>query len=227
MKRKITKEEYEKLSDVLKGEYEEKSGSFFQKIPDDDEAIEALRIAKNNEKSEHNKTKQALTDLQSQLDEMKNEGSRKRGDVEAIENSWKDKFTKRETELTEKINNLTSTVSKSMRDSITTQIAAKISVSPALMKKVLDERVSVEYSEGIFLTRILDASGKPSALTIEDLEKETLANKDYAPIIIASKASGGAKNPANPAGSVEIPNKPYSRMTPSELKAQIDSKGEN
>ena len=227
MKRKLNKEEFEKLSDVMKAEYEEKNGSYFAKIEDEDEALEALRLAKKNESDSHSETKKRLKELQDKLEELTNEGSRKRGDVEALENSWKDKFTKRETELTEQINNLTSSVSKSTRDSITGQIAAKISNAPNLMKRVLDERVSVEFVEGVATARVLDATGKPSALTIEDLEKEILANKEYAPIIIASRASGGAKAPVTPAGGTENPTKPFSRMTPSELKAQIDSKGEN
>lgn len=228
MKRKLNKEEFEKLSEAMKAEYEEKNGAYFAKIEDEDEALEALRLAKKNESDSHSATKARLKELQDKLDELTNEGSRKRGDVEALENSWKEKFTKRETELLDENTKLRSGVSKSTRDSITGQIAAKISNTPTLMKRVLDERVSVEFIEGVATTRVLDATGKPSALTIEDLEKEILANKEYAPIIIASRASGGAKTPVtNSVGDGQTAQKPLSRQTPSELKAYIDSKGEN
>ena len=39
MKRKITKVEFDALNEVLKCEYEEKNGSYFAKLEDDDEAF--------------------------------------------------------------------------------------------------------------------------------------------------------------------------------------------
>ena len=199
------------------------------KLEDEDEAIEALRLAKKNESDSHSETKKRLKELQDKLDELTNEDHRKRGDVEALENSWKEKLSKRETELMEQINMLQNSAIKSTKDSILSGLASKY-VKPEyqrMFKKDIEDRIEVQLENGSSAIRILGSDGKPSALTMEDFEKEILANKEYAPIVIANRASGGAKIPVTPAGGQETALKPFSRMTPGELKAQIDAKGEN
>ena len=44
--------------------------------------------------------------------------------------------------------------------------------------------------DGTPIVRVLDANGKPSAMSIEDLEKEISANKAFAPLLVGSNASG-------------------------------------
>lgn len=231
MKRKISKEEFEKLSDVMKAEYQEKNGHYFAKIEDDDEALEALERAKKNEVDSHKETKAALKKLQDQLEEIQNEGSRKKGDVEALENSWKKKFGDRETELTKEIEKLSGIVNNSLRDSALTTLASKL-VKPEshrLFKKSIEERLITEIKDGVPTLRILDPAGKPSALTIEDLEKEIVANKEYAPIIITSRASGGAEKPSRSGAPMTQDGKPINlaSLTPTQLAAHLaENKGE-
>lgn len=192
MKRKITKEDFEKLSDALKANYSEKGGSYFLNIEDDDEAITELKKARENEKESHRESKLKMKDLETKIEELTNGKHKIDGNIEALENSWKEKFNTRETELTLQISKLNTIVIQSAKDSITSSLANEISNSPKLMKRILDERVSVEITETGPVHRILDAQGKPSAMTLEDLKKETIANKEYSPIIIASRASGAA-----------------------------------
>jgi len=224
MKRKISKEEYEKLSDVLKAEYELKGDSYLAKIEGDDDAITALRNAKDNESNAHKETKKLLSTLQEQLDNLTGEKNKRDGNIEALEKSWKDKLTARESELTAQINNLSNSAIHSAKEAITGPLAAKLSSkSSSLMKRVLDDRISVELVDGKPVTRILDLAGKPSAMSLEDLQKEIVANKEYAPIITVSRASGGASNPSNAAGGHTPSNgndgKPVilSKMTPAQL----------
>lgn len=234
MKLKISKEEYDKLPDLLKAEYTEKNGAYHQNVPDTDEAIEALRLAKENEKKEHKATKDALENLKNELAEIRNEGNRKKGDVEALETSWKGKLAARETELTNQINALRNHVIKSMRDATSGELASAISTVPSVMKRILTDRMTIDFEGETPSLRILGIDGKPSALTIEDLKKEILANPEYAPIIIGSKASGGASKPANAGGANE--RKTYAdkdgkpvdlaSMTPGQLVATLGLKKE-
>lgn len=193
LKRKISKEEFDKLPDVLKSEYKEKNGSYLADIEGDDEAVIALRQAKDNEKNEHAKTKETLKNLQDQLDALSGDKMRKDGDVAALDKSWKEKLTARETELNNQISSLQNVVVKSQRDSVLSALAAKLikPESHRLFKKSIEDRFNVEIGESGPVVRILDAHGKPSAMTIEDLEKEIIANKEYSPIVIGSRASGG------------------------------------
>lgn len=194
MKRKINKETFDKLSDEKKADYKEKNGEYFLIIEDEDEAVETLRRAKENEVENHKETKKKLKELESQLEELTHGSHKKAGDIEALENSWKTKFNTRETELTTEIGRLKNIVSSSLKDSALTSLAAKL-VKPEshrLFKRSIEDRFNVEIEGEKSTLRILDIHGKPSALTLEDLEKEILANKEYSPIIIASRASGAA-----------------------------------
>lgn len=231
IKRKINKEEFEKLPDIMKSEYEDKGGSYIAIIDGDDEAVESLKKAKEHESNAHKETKKALKELEDRLNSMDYEGKKKSNDIEAIEKSWSEKLLNREKELGDERDNLKSMLASSLRDSTIASIASKIVKPDAqrLFKKSIEERFNVDIENGKASLRILDKEGKPSAMTLEDFEKEILADKEYGSILVVSKASGGAG--AKPGQSVTSPGsekpKPFSRMTPAELKAQIDAKGDN
>lgn len=194
MKLKITKEEFNALPDILKAEYEEKGNAYFQKVPDQEDAILAIKQAKDNESAAHKETKAALAKAAADLEELRTGQHRKNGDVEALDASWKAKFAERETELLNETNTLKGAAIKAAKQSVLTGIAAK-HVKPEyhrMFMKDIDERFDVQLENGQAVVKVLSADGKPSALTMQDFEKEILANKEYAPIIIASRASGGS-----------------------------------
>ena len=72
--------------------------------------------------------------------------------------------------------------------------------------------MKAEEVEGQIKTRILDKDGNPTAQTFDDLEKEFLANKDFAPILVGSKGSGGGANGNNGGGGANS-GKQISRST--------------
>ena len=75
-------------------------------------------------------------------------------------------------------------------------------------------RLDLEIADGVPITRVLDAAGKPSALSLDDLKKEFVDNKSYAAIIKASDANGGGAGPSSDGNGV--PNKKLSEMTATE-----------
>lgn len=230
MKRKISKEEFDKLSDVKKEDYKEKNGSYFLDIEDDDEAIVSLTQAKENEKNRRKELQKELDTLKEQIQEITNEKNRKTGDVEALENSWKERLTKRETELTSELNKLRSSVINTSRDNLLTQLASKLAKSDShrLFKKGIEDRIHSEFDGEKVVHRILDKEGKPSALGIEDFEKEILANKEFSSILVASKASGAGGSDTKKLGAGSPPNaeKPplLANMKPSEIAAGITAR---
>lgn len=119
------------------------------------------------------------------------EKAKKDGDVSAIEKSWSEKLTAREAELNAQIDSRDNSLKTMLVDNVAQTLASAISVSPALMMPHIKSRLSVEVQDGKHITRVLDAEGKPSAATIDDLKKEFVANEAFAPVIIGSKASGG------------------------------------
>lgn len=148
----------------------------------------------------HNETllgekKAAKTQAQKALEDSEAarlEASRKSGDVEAIEKSWSEKFTARETELNERIKQ-----SETMIDSLTTKssaatMASELAVqgSASVLEPHILNRLRTEIRDGKPTTIVLDAAGQPSAMTLGELKAEISNNAAFAPLIVGSKANG-------------------------------------
>lgn len=201
----------EKLDDIpeaIRGEYvEDKEGGGFKLAIEGLEDTGALKRAKQHEVDEHGKTKaelKKLRDAQSARDaeaqRLKDEAAKASGNVEAVEKSWKEKLTARETELQTRydsdVGSLTSDVKRLLVENVAQSMASEIAVegSAVALLPHIRERLGVEVRDGKRVTVVLDAKGQTSALTIEELKKEIASNKAFAPLIAGSKASGGGAN---------------------------------
>ena len=81
-------------------------------------------------------------------------------------------------------------------------IAAELSDSPDLILPHIKSRLTVNQGEdGQFTTAVLDAQGKLSATTIEELAQEFRSNEKFAPAIRAGKSSGGGAREENNGGA--------------------------
>lgn len=227
MKRKITKVEFEALNEVLKAEYEEKNGAYFAKLEDDDEAITSLKQAKDNEKLSHAETKAKLKKFEDELANKEAERLRASGDVKALEDSWNAKYTTRESELLKRISDSDNMIKSTQKETILATLASKLvdAKDSRIFKMSVKDRIDVEIVDGSIKHRILDKEGKPSALSIEDFEKELRADQEYSSIVIASQASGTGGSTTNQtsrrATTTETPSKPLSQLSSKELAAHI------
>lgn len=190
LKRTVSKEEHAKLDEGIKGLYIE-DGDGFRLDLDGGEDTGALKRAKDREVQLRKDAETKLREAQERLDELSGNDAKKRGDIEALEKSWKEKNDKLSTESQAQINKLKASTEKHLRDGNARAIAAKISNAPELLYPHLVSRMTVDYDGDEPKLRILDAEGKPSAMTIDELSAEFVANKNYAAIMVASKASGG------------------------------------
>lgn len=191
------------VPDSLRGEYKEQEGKFYLDIEgvDDHHSVGALRRAKDYEKEEARKAQGRARDLQTDLDKLTDDFNEARkngipkGDVEALENSYKEKFSKKEVELNGKITALSGQLHKVMIDGEAARIATDVAAKPEYIEAILPHirgRLKLESSEdGTHVTRVLDKDGKPSAMNMEDLKKEVLGMKALAPLLSGSKANGG------------------------------------
>lgn len=233
LKRKLSKEAFEKLSKDIQSEYKEKDGEYVLDI-DGDEDTSALKRAKDREQQRAKDAEKRADELQAQLDGISDKDSRKRGDIETLEKAWKKKADETQAQYDARIGKLEGYAKKSLIEGTASAIAAKISTVPALMAKAVRERLTVDFDGDEPTLRILGTDGKPSAMTIEDLSKEFVANKDYSGIIVGSKASGGgaAKDGFSKtnggAGQQNQTDKPasYSSMNPRDLAASLTAKRE-
>lgn len=199
LKKKLTKEEYSKLSDHIKAEYIE-DGDGFRLDIDGDEDTGALKRAKDREAQLRRDAEAKLREAQEELDRINGDDARKKGDIATLEKSWQKKLDDTKAEYEGKVSKLTAHTTKTLVDNVATQIASKISNAPALLLPHIKSRLQADFEGDAPVTRVLDKDGKPSAMTVEELAAEFVANKDFSAIITASKASGGAGKPSNNSG---------------------------
>lgn len=229
MKFKLTKEEFEKLSEDFQKEYTEKDGEYVLTI-EGGEDTGALKRAKDHEKQRRQQAEQKARDLEAQLGEIQEQledlqnNSGKSGDIQKLEAQWKKKLKDREDELTQQLNSLNSEVNKLLVDNVADQLAMKLSDAPAVLKPHIKSRLTVEYVDGKPVTRVKDLDGEISIMTLDELESEFKSNKDFAPIIRGSQGSGSGAGGGNGGTGGTKPEKPnFSTASPKEIAEYIKS----
>lgn len=133
------------------------------------------------------------------------ESARKSGDVTALEKSWQDKYTARETELLGETTRLNGAITKTKIDGVAESIAAAIAIqgSANVLTPHIRNRLKVDWVDGEPVTKVLGLDGKPSALTLDELKAEFAANPAFKPLISATKASGGGAAGAGSGGAAD------------------------
>ncbi|RRW54368.1 hypothetical protein [Pseudomonas moraviensis] len=134
------------------------------------------------------------------------EAARKSGNVEELERSWTEKFNRREAELNGMLEQERGTLSGQIRDltvgRTATDIASALAVqgSAKALLPHIERRLSVEQRDGKPVVVVLDAQGKLSAATLDELKAEIANDAAFAPLIAGSKASGGGAGGAGGGG---------------------------
>ncbi len=177
MKFKLTKAQYDALSEETKVEYiaGETAGEYVLDVtglpaPED---TGPLKRALENEREAHKATKTALGTANDKIAAFP--------DVETLKATHEAEKGK-----------LSKFADKTLKDSVATSIASKISTAPTLLAPKIAERISVDMSGDEPKTVFLGKDGKPDAsLTVEKISEEFVANPEFKAIIVASKASGG------------------------------------
>ena len=230
LERHISKSKYDKLSKDLQAEYnEDDEGEGYTLNAVGYEDADELRRARDREKADRRKTQKELKEAQDRIAELEGETTRESGDITKIEASWKEKLATQEKELNDKLSSKDKFIRKQLIESTAQQLAMKISTLPKTMAKEIAERLDVDFEGDEPALVFLGSDGKPDTkLTIDKLEKEFVDNKEFASIIIGSKASGGGaprKGPdQKPGGAVASEQQqavPLAKQPPKDLVASL------
>lgn len=118
--------------------------------------------------------------------------ARESGSFEDMDNSHKDKFSKREAELLAIIEQRDGQIGGLTSGATSLKMAAELAVegSSDELHQLIKSRFSTVIADGAAKTVILDADGKLSALTYDELKAELSERRGLAPLISGSKASG-------------------------------------
>ena len=174
-----------------------------------DALVEGLKKNNADLLDEKRKVKEAKELAEAERQRIEREAleseARKNNNLEAIENSWKEKLALRETELTSQLSqaqakNYELTVGRQAQE-----LAGELAKPNAQrqLAKEIKERLTLDENENI---RVLDLQGKPSALTIDELKAQLRADPTYQDIIIINNSSGGgATGGGNGGGAAKNP----------------------
>lgn len=212
LKRKITKAEYDALSEVLQAEYRQDGDSYVLDL--EDSGFDALKAEKARLAEELRKKEEAEAAAAEEARKEREKAAKAAGDMEALEASWKEKYDRDLAAEREKASTSTKALEAVFVNKVARDLAEKISTVPDLLVDVIKKRLTVETNGGTPITRVVDVNGQPSALSISDLEKEFVDNPAYAAIIKASNANGGGAGEGGEGGGA--PRKKLSEMTATE-----------
>lgn len=226
LKLKLSKKEYEKLSDELKKEYNAEGEGYTLDV-DGIEDTGALKRAKDREVQLRKDAEEERDDLREQVKTLE---KGKAGDVTKLQKKWDADKETMTTEHTAALGKRDAFIMKTLKTGLAERIAASLNPkSPKVFVPHLEARITVDMTGDEPKVVILGADGKPSTLTAEQLQQEFVANKDFAGMIVGSKASGGAgtqnNKPAGSAGGGTTPGNQQppslATMRPADLAAQI------
>lgn len=163
--------------------------------------IEALK-AKNDELLGETKAAKAKAREEAEARQRAaDEAAAKSGDVDTLTKSWQEKLTRRESELLEEVTKRDAQLMQLTVGATAQSIASELAVhgSAGVLAKLVRERLKYEGGK----VSVLDADGRPSALTVEELKKEIADDPGLAPLIVGSRATGGGAAGAKGGGAAK------------------------
>ena len=144
------------------------------------------------------------------------EAARKNGDTEALERSWNEKHTKALGEKDTALSAAHAQIHALTVGATAARLAGELAVqgSSAVLQQIIEPRLSMEIRDGKPVVVVLDAERRPSALTVEEFKEQLFNDAALAPLIAASRATGGgAGGGKSPGGKTRL-----SDMSESERK---------
>lgn len=198
----------EGVDEAVRALYTEKDGKFvlgIEGLPQQED-VSGLKAKVDELLGEKKAAEKKAREAEEAARLEREELARKSGNVEELERSWTEKFSRREAELTGTLEQERATLSGQIRDltvgRTATDIASALAVqgSAKALLPHIERRLSVEQRDGKPVVVVLDSQGKLSAATLDELKAEIANDAAFAPLIAGSKASGGGAGGAGGGG---------------------------
>lgn len=220
MKYKITKTEFEALGEEAKKEYTLDGETAVLKIEGEGvptaEAITRAEDKLRIEKEHRHKAEKSRDDAEKREEKLKKdlEGASGKEEITKIREEHQKELDKiRDDRATEQAA-AKETRNAGLKKETSEAFANDHFTIPGLMVDQFAKRLSVEEVDGTPVVRVLGADGKASALSLDELKKEFLDNKDYSTIIKTNAGSGGGAT--NLGGGGGASSKKIAEMTAKE-----------
>ena len=198
----------EGVDEAVRALYTEKDGKFvlgIEGLPQQED-VSGLKAKVDELLGEKKAAEKKAREAEEAARLEREELARKSGNVEELERSWSEKYNRRDAELNGMLEQERATLSGQIRDltvgRTATDIASALAVqgSAKALLPHIERRLSVEQRDGKPVVVVLDAQGKLSAATLDELKAEIANDAAFAPLIAGSKASGGGAGGAGGGG---------------------------
>lgn len=226
---KITKAEYDALPDSMKGLYKADGEGYVSTFKTAEEVEAEIKGLKENNAAlilEKQQAKKIADDEAAEKQRIADEAAAKAGDVEALRKSYDAKIEELTTASETTINGLKKTVSDLTVGAAAKDLSAKLfGKNAGIAGHIVASRLTLEEKDGAHVVRVLGADGKPSAATVEDLEKEIRGNKDYASVLVNPPSGGVDPNNPSPGNGGSTTNVTGSNPMLEKARAIVASQG--
>lgn len=183
--------------------------------------IDALK-AKNDELiAEKREAQRKAKEREEAAAQAAAEAAAKTGDVEALNKSWETKLANREAEFAQALKARDSQLMDLTVGATAQRLASDLAVPGSADVLLPHIKSRLRYEGGN--TVVLDAEGKPSASTVDELANEIRNDSRFKPLIVASMADGGGASGSRGGGAATLKR---SQMTPTEKRAFIEKNGQ-
>lgn len=232
MQYKVTREEFTKLDESVQALYKQDGEEFVLSVegmPEIEDVsglkakVEELLAEKKDAKASADAATRAAAEAKAAKELAE---ANKTGDIDAINASWAEKYGK----LEDVVTSLNGTIAKITSGAAATKMASELALtgqSEVLMPHI-ERRLATEMVDGVPRVVVKGVDGKPSALTVEELQTEFKNNEAFASVIVGSKARGKGTHNQNPgaggAGKV-IPRSQFEEMSPGDQMAYTKEGG--
>lgn len=207
MKYLIDKAAFDALDPALQALYKQQGDNYVLAIeglpqPEDTSGLKAkVEQLLAEKKTEAEKRKQAEEEARIAAEEA----ARKSGDTEALDRSWNEKHTKALTEKESALTALQAQIHSLTVGAAAARIAGELAVqgSAGVLQRLIEHRLSMEMRDGIPTVVVRDNEGRPTAATLAEFKTEVTNDPALAPLVAASKASGGGASGAKGGGAAK------------------------
>lgn len=212
--KKITKEQYDALPEVLQNEYKGDGAGYVLDTDDKSDDTTSLKNALERVKEEKRLSDEAARILREEKAERERteqerirEGILAGGNVAEIRATLEQEREQLRASKDADLDKKNKFIGKLLVDDRANTMAIKLAGKHAkLLLPHIKVRLQADFSGDEPRAVVVTESGGPSTLSIEDLEKELLLNPDFASILIGVDSSGGDTSRTSGGDASKKPN---------------------
>lgn len=201
LKKRLTSAQFADLDEAIQALYKKAEGSDNYTLNVEDDDGTEIKKAKDREKKRADKAEKDAQELRDRLEELERQEEERAGSggldaagVKALKDKHVADLAKKDEVIVKKDAAITKIL---VKETAARLASSDITTMPEVLAERMEKRLKVEYEGDEPVLRVIDEEGNVTDSKVEDLREEFIANPKFAPIIVASKASGSGASSGN------------------------------